>query len=697
MAEVVSYSVEDGVAVATVNNPPVNALSAAVRQGLRAAAERAAADPAVSGLVIAGEGSAFIAGADITEFGKPPVPPALTEVVTVLENLPKPVVAAIHGAALGGGLEVALGCDARLVGPKAVLGLPEVKLGLLPGAGGTQRTPRLIGAEAALAMIVSGDKIPAAKAVEMGLADALVEGDLRAAAIARVRELAAAPLPPRLKDRTDRLTAPGARERFEEAAKGFSKRAASEPQVAAIIQSVRNSFEMPLEEGLRGEREFFTVLRTDPRSVALRHVFFAEREAARIPGLSRDVKPRPVRRVAVLGAGTMGTGIAMSFSNAGIPVRIIETDAAALERGQKRIAETYATSVKRGSLSPEAREQRLALIEGAVGLEAAAGADLVVEAVFEELELKKEIFAKLDKIMAPGAVLASNTSYLDIDAMAAATSRPQDVLGMHFFSPANVMKLLEVVRAEKTAPDALATAVEVGRRLGKVPVVVGVCHGFVGNRMLARRTQQAERLLQEGATPEQVDKALTDFGFRMGPFAMADLAGLDIGWRIRKANGQTAPVADALCEAGCLGQKTGKGYYSYPEGARAGVPDPEVNTLIEGISAKLGLQRRAIGQEEIAERLIFPMINEGARILEEGIAARPGDIDVVWLYGYNWPAWRGGPMHHADAVGLAHIAVRLDAYAEATGDETLRPAPLLRRLAAEGSGFAALKPQNQAA
>lgn len=688
MSEVVSYSLRDGVAIATIDNPPVNALSAAVRAGLLAAVRRAAEDAEAAGLVITGAGAAFIAGADITEFGKPPAPPALGDVIAAMEASPKPVVAAIQGVALGGGLEVALGCDARLAGPKARLGLPEVKLGILPGAGGTQRAPRLIGAAVALPLIASGEHLPAARAVELGLADALVEGDLLAAAIAKVKDLAAAPPRPRLNARNEGL---GSREAFEAAAKALAKRAAEEPQVAAIIQSVRNAYDLPFEAALQAERDFFIQLRDDPRSKALRHVFFAEREAARIPGLPKGTASRPVRRVAVLGAGTMGGGISMAFANAGIPVTMIETDAGALERGLQRIDGIYATSVKRGSLTPEAHAGRMALIEGKVGLEAAAGADLVVEAVFEDLELKKEIFAKLDRITDPGTVLASNTSYLDIDQMAAATSRPGDVLGMHFFSPANVMKLLEVVRAARTAPEALATAVEVGRRLAKVPVVVGVCHGFVGNRMLSRRTQQAERLLQEGALPEQVDKALTDFGFRMGPFAMGDLAGLDIGWRIRKATGGSAPVADALCEAGRLGQKTGRGYYAYPEGARAGVPDPEVAALIEGVSARLGIARRAIGQEEITERLIYPMINEGARILEEGIAARPGDIDVVWLYGYNWPAWRGGPMHYADATGLAHIAQRLSHYAEATGDESLRPAPLLARLAAEGGSFSGLK------
>jgi 3-hydroxyacyl-CoA dehydrogenase len=397
-----------------------------------------------------------------------------------------------------------------------------------------------------------------------------------------------------------------------------------------------------------------------------------------------------VARAAVIGAGTMGGGIAMCFANAGIPVTMIETGEDALKRGLERVAQNYATSVKRGSLAPEARDARLALVEGKVGLEAAADADVVVEAVFEEMGLKKEIFSTLDRVAKPGAVLATNTSYLDVDEIAAATGRPQDVLGMHFFSPANVMRLLEVVRGAKTAPDALATAVRLGTRLSKVPVVSEVCYGFIGNRMLARRTAEAERLLIEGASPQEVDRAITGFGFRMGPFAMADLAGLDIGWRIRKAQGKRAPVADALCEAGRLGQKTGKGYYLYPEGARTGQPDPGVERLIADVSAGLGVARRPIPQEEIVERLIYPMINEGARILDEGIAARPGDIDVVWINGYGWPAWRGGPMFHADQVGAGRIVARLEEFAARTGEESLKPAPLLRRIAEEGRGFAPL-------
>ena len=688
MAGPVRFEVIDGIAVATLASPPVNALSAAVRAALLAAVQRAGADPAVRGMVIAAEGRTFIAGADISEFGKPPAPPSLAELIVALEASSKPVVAAIQAAALGGGRELAMACTARVLGPKASLGLPEVKLGILPGAGGTQRAPRLMGAAAALVLMTAGEPLGAREAVAAGLGDQLVEGDLVAAARAEVARLAAAGMPPPVSARTDRL---GPREAFEAAAAKLAARARAEPQVAGIIDCVRGCFELPFDAALAQERAAFTRLVNDPRSKALRHVFFAERESARIPNLPAGTAARPVARAAVLGSGTMGAGIAMCFANAGIPVRVIETDEAAMARGMERIRGTYEASVTRGSLAAEARDARMALIEGAVGLEAAAGADLVVEAVFEEMALKKQVFATLDRVTSPGTVLASNTSYLDIDEMAAATSRPGDVLGMHFFSPANVMRLLEVVRGQQTSPAALATAVEVGRKLKKVPVVVGVCYGFVGNRMLARRSAQVEKLLLEGATPEQVDAALVEFGFRMGPCAMSDLAGLDVSWRMRRATGRRAPVADALVEAGRLGQKTRKGFFQYPEGARAGVPDPEVTALIERVSAEEGVTRRAIAREEILDRLVLPMVNEGARILEEGIAARPGDIDVVWLHGYNWPAWRGGPMHYADARGLPEVAAALAALADRTGDDSLRPAPLLARLAQEGRGFADLK------
>ncbi len=686
--ETVRYSVEDGIALVRIVNPPVNALSAAVRAGLVEAARRATDDPAVVAMVIAAEGRTFIAGADITEFGKPPVPPILPHAIAALEDVPKPVVAAIGGAALGGGLEVALGCHARIAAPAARLGLPEIKLGLIPGAGGTQRLPRLIGAVAALRLMTDGSPIDAAAALALGMIDAIAEGDLLPAAIARARALAASAAAPR---RSRDATSLGPREAFEAEAAALLGRHADNPSVAAAIEAVRACYSVPFEQGMEQERAAFRRLLDDPRSQALRYVFFAERASARVPGLPPGTAARPVTQAAVIGAGTMGGGIAMCFANAGIPVTLIETSAEALASGIERVGSTYDISVRRGSLAPEARAARMALITGKAGLDAAADADLVVEAVFEEMALKREVFAALDCIARPGAVLATNTSYLDVNAIAAATGRPQDVLGMHFFSPANVMKLLEVVRGAATSAEALATAVQIGSRLAKVPVVVGVCHGFVGNRMLAARSVQAERLLIEGALPQDVDAAITGFGFRMGPFAMSDLAGLDIGWRIRKATGKTAPVADALCEAGRFGQKTGKGYYLYQPGDRTPRPDPEVARLIEAVSARLGIARRPIAAAEIVERLIYPMINEGARILDEGIAARPGDIDVVWLHGYNWPAWRGGPMHHADSIGLAEVAARLAAFAAQSGDASLAPAPLLQRLAARGEGFATLR------
>jgi 3-hydroxyacyl-CoA dehydrogenase len=688
MAEPVRYEVADGIAIATIASPPVNALSAAMRGALAGAVQRAMGDGGVRALVIAAEGRTWIAGADISEFGKPPVSPTLAELIALIDAAPKPVVAAIHAAALGGGLEVAMACTARVLGPAAKLGLPEVKLGLLPGSGGTQRAPRLMGAAAALKLMTAGDPLGAQAAMAAGLGDALAEDDLLMVASAHAAGLAEGARPTPVSQRDQGL---GSREAFEAEAAGLAKRAATEPQVAACIECVRAAFDLPFAEAVAKERAAFLALLDDPRSKALRHVFFAEREAAKIAGVPAGTKPREVKRAAVLGAGTMGAGIAMCFANAGIPVRVIETDEEAMQRGIARIRSTYEASVKRGSLKPEQRDARMALVEGAVGLDAAKEADLIVEAVFEEMGLKKQVFATLDRVAKPGAVLASNTSYLDIDEMAAATSRPGDVLGMHFFSPANVMKLLEVVRAKQTSPEALATAAEIGRKLGKVPVVVGVCFGFVGNRMLARRTQQVERLMLEGAAPEAIDKALTEFGFRMGPLAMMDLAGLDIGWRIRKATGKRAPVSDALVEAGRLGQKAGKGYYLYPEGARAGVPDAEVAALIARIAAEEGVAQRGIAQDEILDRMLLPMVNEGARILEEGVAARSGDIDVVWLHGYNWPAWKGGPMHWAEARGLKEVAARLTQFAEATGDESLRPAPLLQRLADEGRGFASLK------
>jgi 3-hydroxyacyl-CoA dehydrogenase len=673
------------IAIVTVDNPPVNALKHEVRAGLAEALGQTRDDVAIKGVVIACAGRTFFAGADITEFGKPPQSPGLSEVIGVIEAMPKPVVAALHGTALGGGFELALACHFRVAVAGARVGLPEVKLGLLPGAGGTQRLPRLIGPEKALKMIVTGDPIEAREALADGVIDQIVEGHLMTGAIAFARRVVAEGRPlRRVRDRDDKLAAEG----FADAAEALTRRLRGGEAPAACVEAVRNAIVLPFDEGLKREGELFRRLVAGDQSKAQRHVFFAEREAARVPGIPEGTKPRPIATAAVIGAGTMGGGIAMCFANAGIPVTIVETGRDLLQKGLDRVAANYRATVARGGLAAEEMERRMALIKGVSGLDAVATADVVIEAVFEEMDLKKRVFADVDRVAKAGAVLATNTSTLDVDEIARATSRPQDVLGMHFFSPANVMRLLEIVRGAATAPDALVTAVALGRRIGKVPVTVGVCYGFVGNRMLARRSVEAERLLLEGALPQEIDAAVTGFGFPMGPFAMADMAGLDVGWRIRKGRGERNEIEDALCEAGHFGQKTGKGYFRYEAGSRTPLPDPEVERVIAEASARLNRPRRSITQEEIVERMIFPMINEGARILEEGIAARPSDIDVIWVYGYGWPVWRGGPMYYADQLGLVHIRDRLALYAERSGDESLAPAMRLRRLAAEGRGFA---------
>ena len=677
------------IAVVTVDNPPVNALKHEVRAGLVEGLRRTRDDATVEAVIIACAGRTFFAGADITEFGKPPQAPGLGEVIAAIEAMPKPVVAALHGTALGGGFELALACHFRVAVAGARVGLPEVKLGLLPGAGGTQRLPRLIGPEKALKMIVTGDPIEAREAFADGVIEEIVDGDLTDGAIAFVRRIVADRRPLRLvRDRDDKLVAEG----FADAAEVLTRRLRGREAPAACVEAVRNAIVLPFEEGLQREGELFRKLVAGDQSKAQRHIFFAEREAARVPGIPDGTKPRPMATAAVIGAGTMGGGIAMCFANAGIPVTIVETSRDLLQRGIDRVAANYRTTVSRGGLAAGEMEHRLALIHGVTELDAVGAADFVIEAVFEEMDLKKRVFADLDRIAKAGAVLATNTSTLDVDAIARATKRPQDVLGTHFFSPANVMRLLEIVRGAATAPDALATAVALGRRLDKVPVTVGVCYGFVGNRMLARRSVEAERLLLEGALPQEVDAAVTGFGFPMGPFAMADMAGLDVGWRIRKGRGERNEIEDALCEAGHFGQKTGKGYFRYEAGSRTPLPDPEVERTILEVSSRAGIARRPIPPEEIVERMVYPMVNEGARILEEGIATRPGDIDVIWVYGYGWPVWRGGPMYYADRLGLAQIRDRLTLYAERSGDETLRPATRISRLAAEGRGFASPAP-----
>ena len=562
------------IAIVTVDNPPVNALKHEVRAGLAEALRQAREDGAVKAVVIACAGRTFFAGADITEFGKPPLTPSLHDVIAAIEAMPKPVVAALHGTALGGGFELALACHFRVAVPGARVGLPEVKLGLLPGAGGTQRLPRLVGPEKALQMIVTGEPIGAAEARDDGIIDEIVEADLTAAAIDFARGIVREGQPLRLvRDREEKLIGEG----FADAAETLTRRLRGREAPAACVEAVRNAIVLPFEEGLKRESDLFRKLVAGDQSKAQRHIFFAEREAAKVPAIPEGTKPRPIASAAVIGAGTMGGGIAMCFANAGIPVTIVETSRDLLQKGLDRVAANYRATVSRGGLSADEMERRIALITGVIEFEAVGLADVVIEAVFEEMDLKKRVFSDLDRLAKPNALLSTNTSTLDVDEIARATKRPQDVLGTHFFSPANVMRLLEIVRGAATSPDALATAVTLGRRIGKVPVTVGVCYGFVGNRMLARRSVETERLLLEGALPQEVDAAVAAFGFPMGPFAMADMAGLDVGWRIRKGRGERNEIEDALCEAGHYGQKTGKGYFRYDAGSRTPLPDPEVD------------------------------------------------------------------------------------------------------------------------
>ncbi len=695
---VVSSAMAGDIAVITIDNPPVNALGHAVRAGLVEALAAAKTNAAVNAIVIACAGRTFCAGADITEFGKPPKAPSLQDVIIDIENAGKPVVAAVHGTTLGGGLELAMACHARIAAPGTRLGLPEVKLGILPGGGGTQRLPRLIGPVKAVERIISGEPMAAQQALADGLIAKIAEGDLVASAIAMAQRMASAPeLPPLARELDDKLAPVRAdRSAFDATVTNLLKRKQGQHSPAACANSVANSFTLAFDEGIAAERAFFRELVAGDQSKALRHIFFAEREANKIPGLGPDVKPRNVAQAAIIGAGTMGGGITMCFANAGIPVVMIDVTDEAVQRGLSVIEANYRNTVARGGLTEADAARRLGLISTATTMERVANADLIIEAVFEEMATKQTIFAELDRLAKPGAVLATNTSTLDVDVIAAATKRPGDVLGMHFFSPANVMRLLEIVRAKATSPEALATAMGVARKIAKVPVVSGVCDGFIGNRMLARRSVEAERLMLEGADPMAVDAAVVAFGFPMGPYAMSDLAGLDVGWRIRKGRGQKAAVSDALCEAGRFGQKTGKGYFIYEAGSRAPKSDPEVTAVIEAAAKSAGIKRRIVGETEIIERMLYPMINEAARILEEGIALRASDIDVVWVYGYGWPAWRGGPMHYADAVGLKHIADRLRVYAAQVGDKSLEPTPLLTRLAAGGQTFASFAAASKA-
>jgi 3-hydroxyacyl-CoA dehydrogenase len=690
LTQSVDLATRGRVAVLTVENPPVNALSQHVRQGLHDGIAQATADGAVQAIVVVCAGRTFIAGADITEFGKPPAAPSLHTVLDLIEGAPKPVVAVVHGTALGGGLEVTLACHYRIGVKSARFGLPEVKLGLLPGAGGTQRLPRVVGVQKALQMIVSGDPIGADEALKVGLVDEIVPGeDLAAAGVGFAETVLNERRPLRkIRDLTDKIApAQGKPEIFAEFRKGVARQTRGFRAPENCIRAIEAAVNLPFAEGLKRERDLFVELLNSPESKAQRYFFFAEREAAKIPDVPADTPPKDVKKAAVIGAGTMGGGIAMNFANAGIPVTVIEMAQEALDRGLGVVRRNYEATAARGRLTPADVEKRMGLIHGTTDWNAVRDADIVIEAVFEEMPIKKEVFAKLDGLAKPDAVLATNTSTLDVDEIASATKRPESVVGTHFFSPANVMRLLENVRGKKSSKTAIATAMSIGRRIGKVPVLVGVCYGFVGNRMLHQRGLQAEKLILEGAAPHQVDRVLTDFGFPMGPFAMSDLAGLDVGWRIRKGRGAKAPVADRICELGRFGQKTGAGYFKYEPGDRTPVPDPEVEKIIVDVATSMGITRRPIADDEILQRLLYPMVNEGAKILDEKIAIRASDIDVIWVYGYGWPVYRGGPMFWADSLGLRALRDRLLEWKNQTGDAFWTPAPLLDRLADEGKSF----------
>jgi 3-hydroxyacyl-CoA dehydrogenase len=687
----ISIAIDGDIGFIRSDNPPVNALGHAVRAGVVEAVEKLNADPAVKAIVLYCAGKTFFAGADITEFNKPRVSPVLQDMVAALVGSAKPVIAAMHGTALGGGLEAALACHFRVAIPSTKLGLPEITLGIMPGAGGAQMLPRLIGPEKALEFILSGKRIDAATALSLGIVDAVEDGESAAIGAAFARRVIDEHLPiVAIRDREDKLVATRlAPAGFDALAQKLTARSRGQDAPAANVEAVRRSFTMDFDAAMAIDGEINRELMAGSQSRALRHLFFAEREACKIPGLADGAAARPVAKAAIIGAGTMGGGIAMCFAGAGIPVAIIDTTQDALDTGMNRVRSNYATSVKRGSISQEQMDKRLSLITPAVDRAAAADADIIIEAVFEDMAVKKEIFADLEKRVKPGTILASNTSALDVDEIASALERPEDFVGMHFFSPANVMKLLEVVKARDTSADAILTAMAVGKAIGKVPVFSGNCDGFIGNRMVAKRSAQAERLLQQGAFPPQVDAALTNLGFPMGPLTTNDMSGLDIGYSIRKRRGTPFPIADAIVESGRLGQKTGQGYYRYEAGDRTPRPNPETEALIIATSKRLGITRRDIPEAEMVERLLFPLINEGARIVEEGIALRPSDVDLVWINGYGWPRHLGGPMVHADEIGLPYIVDRLRAFAaETPGDPSLQPAALLVELAGKNQTFA---------
>jgi 3-hydroxyacyl-CoA dehydrogenase len=677
MNPVVHLERDGDIAVIVIDNPPINAGSAAVREGLMAAIAVLKSDESLRGAVLIGAGTTFVAGSDLREFGQPLAEPQLPAVIRAIEDCGKPVVAALHGAALGGGFELALGCDARVASPGTVVGLPEVTLGIIPGAGGTQRLPRIVGIPRAIAMVCSGERVGSAAALAAGLVDAEAPGDLRATAVAHARGMAG-----RKQRLRDRAVPPCEAEAVAQAAAAALKAGKRRPQVQAAIDAVVASANVGIDEGLADERAVFQRLRVSREAFALRHQFFAERDSAKHPTLA-DAKPRDIRRIAVIGAGTMGSGIAIAALDAGYELLLLEQEAAALERGANRIHGHYASRVKSGRMKAEVAARCEARLSASLDWPRIAEADLVIEAVFEEMGVKQQVFQRIDALARPGAVLASNTSYLDLDAIAAATSRPQDVIGLHFFSPANVMKLMEVVRGKASAPDALATGLAVGKKLKKLPVLTGNAFGFVGNRLYAAYRRQCEFMVEEGASPEQVDAALEAFGFAMGPFAVADLSGLDIAWRMRKAQAEShknardpaaryVHIADRLCVVGRLGRKTGAGYYRYAEGATRPQVDPAVAELIARARSDKGITPRALGAEEIQRRVMLTLVNEAALLLAEGVAERATDVDVVLVNGYGFPRWEGGPVFWARERGAEALQSDLDELATLSGPGFVR-------------------------
>ena len=689
------YQVNGSVAVITLNNPPVNGLGLATRTAAVEGIRKAIADDQVKAIVITGAGKAFSGGADIKEFNSPKAltEPTLHTLINVAEGSSKPVVAAIHSVCMGGGLELALGCSYRVALPGAQIALPEVKLGLLPGAGGTQRLPRVLGLEMALNMIVSGTPVLSEKLAGTALFDEVFAADanLIESAVAFANKIADVRPLPRVRDRS--VDYPN-HEAFLQFSRNTVKAMAGPfPAPLECVETVAASVTKKFEDGLKFERERFLHLIQTPESKALRHAFFAERVASKIPDVASDTPTRAIKKAAIIGAGTMGGGIAMNFANAGIPVTLVETKQEALDKGLATIRKNYENTMKKGKLTQEKFEQRAGLITGTLSYDEIADADIVIEAVFEEMGVKESVFRKLDSVMKPGAILASNTSTLDLNKIAGFTNRPQDVVGLHFFSPANVMKLLEIVRGEKTGKDVLATTLALSKKLRKTGVVSGVCDGFIGNRMIEQYSRQAGFLLDEGCLPEQVDKAIEKFGFAMGPFRMIDMAGNDIGWAIRKRRNIESPAftysktADRLCEQGRFGQKTGAGWYDYKAGDRKAYPSDTVNDMIVKHSAELGIERRKISDQEIVERLVYSLVNEGAQILEEGIAMRASDIDMVYLTGYGFPLYRGGPMFYADQVGLSNVLMAMEKYSKGRHGDAWTPAPLMVKLASEGKCF----------